>query len=79
MLLIGSAAYVTRQPFIYPSLSPTAFLEAEYPFHRTSQYRDTTIGHLIAVTARLAVFVDIGYPIGGNRYDDLSTDSVKRA
>jgi len=27
MLVVGAAAYVTSQPFLYPSLGPTAFLQ----------------------------------------------------
>ena len=60
MLVVGAAAYVTRQPFLYPSLGSTAFLQAEYPFHRTSQFRDTMLGHLIGVAAGLAAVVVVG-------------------
>jgi len=60
MLIVGAAAYVTSQPFLYPSLGPTAFLQAEFPFHRTSQFRDTTIGHLIGVAAGLAAVFVVG-------------------
>ncbi len=58
MLVVGLTAYFTNQPFLYPSLGPTAFLQAEFPFHRSSRFRDTTIGHSIGVAAGLAsVFV----------------------
>ena len=58
MLVIGIVAYVTRQPFLYPSLGPTAFLQAEYPYHRTSRFRDTTLGHIIGIISGLAsVFI----------------------
>ena len=54
MLVVGLIAYFANQPFIYPSLGPTAFLQAELPFHRSAQFRDTTIGHVIGVIAGLA-------------------------
>ncbi len=58
MLVVGLTAYFTSQPFLYPSLGPTAFLQAELPFHRSSRFRDTTLGHTIGVAAGLAsVFV----------------------
>jgi hypothetical protein len=53
MLVVGGTAYFTSQPFLYPSLGPTAFLQAEYPYHRSSRFRDTTIGHLIGILAGL--------------------------
>lgn len=60
MLVVGAVAYATSQPFLYPSLGPTAFLQAEFPFHRTSQFRDTTIGHLIGIAAGLAAVFILG-------------------
>ncbi|HVX30992.1 MAG TPA: HPP family protein [Nitrolancea sp.] len=60
MLVVGVVAYVTSQPFLYPSLGPTAFLQAEYPFHRTSQFRDTSFGHVIGIVAGLAAVFALG-------------------
>jgi hypothetical protein len=60
MLVVGAVAYATSQPFLYPSLGPTAFLQAEFPFHRTSQFRDTTFGHLIGIAAGLAAVFILG-------------------
>jgi hypothetical protein len=60
MLVVGAAAYATSQPFLYPSLGPTAFLQAEFPFHRTSQFRDTTFGHLIGIASGLAAVFILG-------------------
>jgi hypothetical protein len=76
MLVVGGVAYVARQPFLYPSLGPTAFLQAEYPFHRTSQFRDTTLGHLIGIAAGLTSVLVLGVqsesPVGvGSRLPAL--------
>ena len=60
MLVVGLTAYFTNQPFLYPSLGPTAILQAEFPFHRSSRFRDTTIGHMIGVAAGLASVLVLG-------------------
>ncbi len=60
MLVVGVAAYATNQPFLYPSLGPTAFLQAEFPFHQSSRFRDTTIGHAIGVAAGLVSVAVLG-------------------
>ena len=55
----GLAAYVTRQPLLFPSLGPTALLFFRQPLDQTSSPRNTLIGHAVAVGAgalSLAVF-----------------------
>lgn len=47
MLVIGSAAMVTRQPFIFPSLGPTALMIFAHPLRRDSSPRHVLIGHAI--------------------------------
>lgn len=60
MAVVGVAAYFTGQPLLYPSLGPTAFLQAEYPFHRSSRFRDTTLGHFIGIVAGLTAVLVLG-------------------
>jgi CBS domain-containing membrane protein len=55
----GIAAYLTKQPLLFPSLGPTAFLFFEQPMAETSSPRNALIGHLVAILAgalSLAVF-----------------------
>ncbi len=55
----GLAAYFTKQPLLFPSLGPTAFLFFESPMSPQSSPRNTLIGHLVAVlagAASLAIF-----------------------
>lgn len=55
----GLAAYFTKQPLLFPSLGPTAFLFFESPMSSQSSVRNTLVGHLVAVlagAASLAVF-----------------------
>ncbi|QYJ15780.1 hypothetical protein Rxycam_01608 [Rubrobacter xylanophilus DSM 9941] len=55
----GGAAYLLKQPLLFPSLGPTAFLFFETPLAEISTPRNTMIGHLVAAGsgyASLAVF-----------------------
>ena len=57
--LMSVVALVTKQPFIFPSLGPTAFLLFYTPTQPTASPRNTFCGHLIGATAgylSLAVF-----------------------
>lgn len=47
MLLIGTAATVTRQPFIFPSLGPTALMIFAHPLRREAAPRHVLIGHAL--------------------------------
>jgi len=49
MLLIGAIALVARHPWIFPSLGPTAFLQAEYPHHRTADIYHVVVGHVLGM------------------------------
>ncbi|MFA5889735.1 MAG: HPP family protein [Actinomycetota bacterium] len=57
--IMAGAAFVTRQPFIFPSLGPTAFLLFYTPNTPAASPRNTLVGHLIGTAAgylSLAVF-----------------------
>jgi len=41
----GLAAYVFKQPLLFPSLGPTALLFFEQPLAKLSSPRNTLIGH----------------------------------
>jgi CBS domain-containing membrane protein len=59
LAISGLAAYVVRQPLLFPSLGPTAFLFFEQPMAEASSPRNTLIGHAVAIGAgalSLAVF-----------------------
>jgi hypothetical protein len=58
MLSVGVLGLVVHQPWIFPSLGPTAFLQAEQPNVPFSKFYNTVIGHFIGLcTGLLAVFV----------------------
>lgn len=55
----GIAAYIFKQPLLFPSLGPTAFLFFESPMSSGASPRNTLIGHFVAVVAggiSLAIF-----------------------
>jgi CBS domain-containing membrane protein len=65
LAISGLAAYLARQPLLFPSLGPTAFLFFEQPMAETSSPRNTLIGHAVAIGAgafSLAVFGLLGDP-----------------
>ena len=47
----GLAAYLAKQPFLFPSLGPTALLFFERPMAATSSPRNALIGHAVAILA----------------------------
>jgi CBS-domain-containing membrane protein len=49
--LMASAAALTRQPFLFPSLGPTAFLLFYTPHAASACPRNTLAGHLIGILA----------------------------
>ncbi len=51
--LMALAALVSHQPFIFPSLGPTAFLLFSSPLAPQSSPRNAFFGHLVGVFCRL--------------------------
>ncbi|MDQ3926404.1 MAG: HPP family protein [Actinomycetota bacterium] len=61
----GLAAYVFKQPLLFPSLGPTALLFFEQPLAKLSSPRNTLIGHLVAILAgalSLVIFALLDHP-----------------
>lgn len=57
--LLAGIAHLTRSPFVFPSLGPTAFLLFYSPRARSASPRNVLLGHLIGATmgwASLALF-----------------------
>lgn len=55
--LIGLAA---GQPWLFPSLGPTAYLQAEQPGQKASRFYDTVVGHLVGFAAGVAAVLLFG-------------------
>jgi hypothetical protein len=47
--MVGVVAWGAGQPWLIPSLGPTAYLQAETPAHPSSRFYNTLVGHLIGL------------------------------
>ncbi len=49
LIVIGLLGVLTNEPLLFPSLGPTAFLQAEDPEMRMARFYNTVVGHLIGL------------------------------
>jgi CBS-domain-containing membrane protein len=60
VVIAGTVALLTRQPWLFPSLGPAIMLHVEQPGKPESSPRNTVIGHLVALLAGYALLVATG-------------------
>ena len=53
-LLPGLLGLATGYPWLFPSLGPTAFLQAANPQNPSARFYNTTVGHLLGIAAGVA-------------------------
>ena len=58
--LMSAVALLTHQPFVFPSLGPTAFLLFHSPHTAAASPRNTFIGHLVGVVCGYLALVAFG-------------------
>jgi CBS domain-containing membrane protein len=58
--LLAVLALVSRNPFVFPSLGPTAYLLFFTPLGRTASPRNTVFGHAIGLVCGYAAFAATG-------------------
>ena len=58
--VLALLALVSRNPFVFPSLGPTAYLLFFSPLAKTSSPRNTIFGHAIGLICGYAAFVVMG-------------------
>lgn len=58
--IMSAVAYATGQPFIFPSLGPTAFLLFYTPTNPAASPRNTVIGHAVGAAAGYLALVIFG-------------------
>lgn len=66
ILVVGALAYFAGEPWLFPSLGPTAYLIAAYPDVPTSRPYNCLVGHLVGMGsgfAAVAVFDAWGSPL----------------
>lgn len=64
--VMAAVAWVTRQPFVFPSLGPTAFLLFYTPLAAAASPRNTISGHLIGVLMGYLALVITGLTAAGS-------------
>jgi CBS-domain-containing membrane protein len=72
MVLISAIALVTREPFVFPSLGPTAFLLFYAARNPVASPRNTIIGHLVGVVAGYLALLVTGLQNAPARLDDVT-------
>lgn len=60
MLIVGLLGLAFRQPWLFPSLGPTAFLQTEQPNQKTAKFYNTVVGHLCGLVAGLLAVALVG-------------------
>jgi CBS domain-containing membrane protein len=58
--LLALVALVSRNPFVFPSLGPTAYLLFFSPLAKTSSPRNTVFGHAIGILCGYGAYVATG-------------------
>jgi hypothetical protein len=51
MLLVGLIGLLVNQPWLFPSLGPTVFLQVETPEQRSAKFYNVVMGHLLGLAA----------------------------
>jgi len=49
VLIPGVVGLAAGRPWLFPSLGPTAYLQATQPQHPTSRFYNVLVGHLIGI------------------------------
>jgi CBS-domain-containing membrane protein len=60
MLIAGLLGLGFHQPCLFPSLGPTAFLQAEQPEQPTARFYNTVMGHLHGLVAGILAVLILG-------------------
>ncbi|MEG4107917.1 HPP family protein [Microcoleus sp. S13_C5] len=60
ILVVGLIGLLAGQPWLFPSLGPTAFLQVETPDQRSARFYNTVVGHLLGLGAGLLAVTLLG-------------------
>ena len=60
MGIVGLIGLLAHQPWLIPSLGPTAFLQTEQPEQPTARFYNTVMGHLHGLIAGVAAVLILG-------------------
>jgi CBS domain-containing membrane protein len=70
--LVGLLATLTHQPWVFPSLGPTAYVIFAAPFAEESSPRNTVCGHAIGIVAGLLALTVFGLRDAAPDLEDLT-------
>lgn len=60
LLSVGLIGLAAGQPWLFPSLGPTAFLQAESPGKSSARFYNTVVGHMVGLAAGVAAVMLLG-------------------
>lgn len=60
VLLAGLLSLLLLQPWLFPSLGPTAFIQAHRPRSAVARFYNTVVGHMIGIVAGFACVFIVG-------------------
>src|SRR5512147_2669855 len=60
LLAVGLIGLAAGQPWLFPSLGPSAFLQAEKPREESARFYNTVVGHLVGLGAGMAAVLLLG-------------------
>ncbi|MGD9890447.1 MAG: HPP family protein [Dehalococcoidia bacterium] len=79
VLVVGTFGVIADQPWLYPSLGPSALVIAEFPGHQAARFRDVVLGHLIGLGAGLAAVWLVGADATAVITQEVSAERVVAA
>ncbi len=53
ILVVGVIGLIAGQPWLFPSLGPTAYLQVETPGLKSAHFYNTIVGHYVGIVAGL--------------------------
>lgn len=60
LLAVGLIALLFGQPWMFPSLGPSAFLQAEDPDRKSARFYNVIVGHLVGLASGIAAVLVVG-------------------
>lgn len=60
ILIVGLLGLAARQPWLFPSLGPTAYMLTQAPGQQSSRFYNVLVGHLVGIAAALFAVSVVG-------------------
>src|SRR5438477_109808 len=76
MAIAGFLGFLFDEPWLFPSLGPTAFLQAQKPKELSSRFYNTLVGHLIGIIMGIVVILILRGDFGSSAFEPLPASSI---